>query len=212
MHQRIKVTLQRPHVMPPTSSTRPNWILHGIHVWLRPHIARQRGEPTARSVLGPALGLSASALPIERDACGRPHLRGSFENRDIGWSHSGDALLIALGDAVELGVDVEQLRPRARALEIAQRFFHADEADWLRAQPETERDTGFFRLWCAKEAVLKAHGQGVSFGLDRLVFADKAGKLTLDRCDAALGQASDWSLDDWAPKPGYHAALAWRRR
>jgi 4'-phosphopantetheinyl transferase len=187
-------------------------MFHGIQVWLRPHVARQRGEPTARTVLGPALGSDPSALPIERDTCGRPHLRGTFERHDIGWSHSGDALLIALGDAVELGVDVEQLRPRARALEIAQRFFHADEADWLRAQDEAARDLAFFRLWCAKEAVLKAHGQGVSFGMDRLVFAERAGKLMLDRCDGALGQATDWSLDDWEPKPGYHAALAWRGR
>lgn len=193
-------------------SAQPDWTLHGIHVWLRAHAARQRGEPTARTVLGPALGLAPSALPIERDDCGRPHLRGALEGHDIGWSHSGDALLIALGDAVELGVDVEQLRPRPRAMDIAQRFFHADEADWLRAQEEAQRDFAFFRLWCAKEAVLKAHGQGVSFGMDRLVFADRAGKLMLDRCDAALGQANDWSLDDWAPKPGYHAALAWRRR
>lgn len=198
--------------MPEWPSAPPDWTLHGIRVWLRPHIARQRGEPTARTVLGPVLGLAPAALPIERDACGRPHLRGAFERHDVGWSHSGDALLIALGETVELGVDVEQLRPRARALEIAQRFFHADEVDWLRAQAETQRDFAFFRLWCAKEAVLKAHGQGVSFGLDRLVFAERAGKLALDRCDPALGQAGDWSLDDWAPKAGYHAALAWRRR
>jgi 4'-phosphopantetheinyl transferase len=192
--------------------TQPDWTRHGIRLWLRPHVARHRGEPTARTVLGPALGLQPSALPIERDSCGRPHLRGALGRHDVGWSHSGDALLIALGDAVELGVDVEQLRPRTRALDIAQRFFHADEADWLRAQPEPERDFAFFRLWCAKEAVLKAHGQGVSFGMDRLVFAEHAGRLSLDRCDAALGSAGDWTLDDWQPKPGYHAALAWRRR
>lgn len=195
---------------PPSASA--DWTLHGIQLWLRPHIARQRGEPTARTVLGPALGVEPSSLPIERDECGRPHLRGTFESHDIGWSHSGDALLIALGDTVELGVDVEQLRPRPRAMDIAQRFFHADEADWLRVHEEADRDFAFFRLWCAKEAVLKAHGQGVSFGMHRLVFAERNGKLMLDRCDVALGQAGDWTLDDWAPKPGYHAALAWRRR
>ena len=34
----------------------------------------------------------------------------------------------------------------------------------------------FFRLWCAKEAVLKAHGHGISFGLHKQRFApDGAG-------------------------------------
>ena len=74
------------------------------------------------------------------------------------------------------------------------------------------RDDAFFRLWCAKEAVLKAHGQGLSFGLHRLRFAADGARLQLVECDASLGRADDWRLHDWQPQPGYHAALAWRPR
>ena len=71
-------------------------------------------------------------------------------------------------------------------------------------------ESSFVRLWCAKEAVLKAHGQGLSFGLDKLVFAEEDNALKLVACDAALGAPGDWTLHEWTPLTGYHAALAWR--
>ena len=66
------------------------------------------------------------------------------------------------------------------------------------------------RLWCAKEALLKAHGQGLSFGLDKLVFAERGNALALVACDDALGAPGDWTLHEWMPLEGYRAALAWR--
>jgi 4'-phosphopantetheinyl transferase len=131
---------------------------------------------------------------------------------DLGWSHSGEVLVLALGESVELGIDVERIRNRPRLGELAQRFFHADEFCWLQAQAEESRIDAFVRLWCAKEAVLKAHGQGLSFGLHKLVFAPVDGVLRMTRCDAALGSPADWNLHEWVPLEGYRAALAWRRR
>jgi 4'-phosphopantetheinyl transferase len=64
-------------------------------------------------------------------------------------------------------------------------------------------------LWCAKEAVLKAHGRGLAFGLHRLAFAERDGALALVRADSALGDAADWQLREFVPHPGYRAALAW---
>ena len=34
----------------------------------------------------------------------------------------------------------------------------------------------------------------------------------LSACDPALGRADDWHLHEWAPAPGYRAALAWHPR
>ena len=188
------------------------WRHEGIALWLLAHVPRQRGEPGARHVLAQALGQDADALPIVRDPQGRPHFIAPLDHLETGWSHSGDALLVALGERIELGVDVERLRPRPRAMEVASRFFHPDETCWLRSLDDDARDDAFFRLWCAKEAVLKAHGQGLSFGLHRLRFAADGARLQLVECDASLGRADDWRLHDWQPQPGYHAALAWRPR
>ncbi len=183
----------------------------------RPHERGAEAETSVRNWLAAALGCAPQALPIIRDSHGRPRFDAPFAHHDLGWSHSGDGVLIAFGEAVEgqpieLGVDLERLRPRLRALDLARRFFTADEANWLAASPEHARALAFVRLWCAKEAVLKAHGRGLAFGLDRLAFGERAGQLALIACDPALGTASDWNLHEFAPQPGYRAVLAWRAR
>ena len=73
-------------------------------------------------------------------------------------------------------------------------------------------EVAFIRLWCAKEAVLKAHGYGLAFGLDRLAFAETRDGLSMTQCDADLGAVDDWSLIEFVPAVGYRAALAWRSR
>jgi 4'-phosphopantetheinyl transferase len=112
---------------------------------------------------------------------------------------------------VELGVDCERVRPRPRALDSRGRFFTAAEHDWLAALATgAARDRAFLRLWCAKEAVLKAHGHGLSFGLEKLRFVEEGAALVLAECDPGLGAARDWSLHEFEPASGYVAALAWR--
>jgi 4'-phosphopantetheinyl transferase len=158
-----------------------------------------------------ALGVAEEALPLSRDERGRPQLVGGMAGWDCNWSHSGEGLLVALGRGVQIGIDLERVRPRARALELAARFFTAPELDWLHAAPSTAtRDHAFLRLWCAKEAVLKAHGHGISFGLHRLRFVEERATLRLAECDPALGEPSQWHLQELQPAPDYLGALAWR--
>lgn len=185
------------------------WQFGPVRVWLCPHVPGQRGEPQARVLLGQALGLPAAALPLARDARGRPWLQPPLADWDTGWSHSGEQLLLGLGERMRLGVDLERIRPRPRLREIVRRFFHPDEIAWLEALPPERLELMFFRLWCAKEALLKAHGHGISFGLHRLAFAEANDALHLAWCDPALGQASAWHLHEWQATPEYRAALAW---
>ena len=171
----------------------------------------RRGTPAeglARPWLAAALGLPAPALPLRRDAHGRPRL--GVAGADASWSHSGEQLLVALGTGVRVGADLELLRPRPRALELAARFFAPAEGDALSALPAEMREEAFVRLWCAKEAVLKAHGRGLAFGLHRLEFALRDDAWALVACDPALGAPADWSLHAFTPMPGYLASLAWR--
>ena len=65
-------------------------------------------------------------------------------------------------------------------------------------------------IWPELEAVLKAHGRGLAFGMDRLAFAEHAGALVLVAADPALGPAAAWRLHEFVPRPGYRAAIAWK--
>ena len=180
----------------------------------RPYRHGTPAEALVRPWLAVALGQSAETgaeLPLSRDGHGRPRLAAPWQGFDVSWSHSGERLLVALGRGVQVGVDLEWLRPRPRALLLADRFFTPAETAALQAMPVARQQAAFVRLWCAKEAVLKAHGRGLAFGLDRLAFVERDGAWALDRCDPELGVPADWTLHAFAPIPGYLATLAWRR-
>jgi 4'-phosphopantetheinyl transferase len=160
------------------------------------------------------LGIAESAVTLEEDARGKPYLAhsaGDGASLDFNWSHSGDYALAALSRHGEVGIDIERLGKNLRALEIAQRFFDGGEADALSALDPDTRDHAFIGLWCAKEAVLKAAGEGLSFGLARLAFAHVGGPdWELARTDPALGETQAWQVSGFDPAPGYRGSLAWR--
>jgi 4'-phosphopantetheinyl transferase len=177
-----------------------------IHLWLFPQwqrIADAAHASPARDLLAAYLDRSVEAIHIERGEHGKPHLADT--SLEFNLSHTTDALLLAVSRNNVLGVDLESVGRRTRpALELARRFFTNDEATALATFPEDLRQLAFLRLWCAKEAALKAEGGGISSGLDRFAF-------TLD----AYGQVSScagnpWHLHAVAPSPAHIGALAHR--
>ncbi len=196
--------------MPDTAPQPPTVAVGPVHCTWMPHLRGTPATPLATPWLAAQLDVPESALGVWRDTYGRPHLDTAFAGTDVNWSHSGEHLLVALGNGVRIGADLELLRPRPRAMVLAERFFTPSEARALHALPDATRETAFVRLWCAKEAVLKAHGRGIAFGLERLEFVHGGDAWRLHACDPALGLPSDWSLHTFAPMPGYLATLAWR--
>ncbi|TWH99943.1 4'-phosphopantetheinyl transferase [Luteimonas cucumeris] len=192
------------------SSTDAGHAIGPIRWAWQPHPRTQPAEPAARRWLERSLGLAPDTLPVAREPRGRPRIQPPAGHYDASWSHSGEGLLVALGQDIELGVDMEWRRPRPRALELAQRYYAEVETQWLSTLDTTACEETFLRLWCAKEAVLKAHGHGLAFGLHRLAFAAHAQGLAMTACDPALGLPSDWRLHEFEPAPGYLAAIAWR--
>ncbi|MCL1904342.1 MAG: 4'-phosphopantetheinyl transferase superfamily protein [Oscillospiraceae bacterium] len=90
---------------------------------------------------------------------GKPYLRsnGGRSKQDkvyFNISHSGDYVILAIADR-EIGVDIEQIAPYSNA--IAHRCFTPAEQEWLKQKGD---DKSFFRLWTAKESVMKATGLG----------------------------------------------------
>jgi len=179
-----------------------------IHVWqldYRP----QHGREPLRFVLGAYLGIEADRVTLLNGEHGRPALADGHDPfLGFNWSHSGHHALIAIGRRITPGIDLEQVRARPRALEIAQRYFSADETAALLALPTTARNAAFLELWTAKEAVLKALGRGLAFGLDRLSIVNMADRLILQRLEG--DDVAAWQLQRLAVEPTLVATLAWR--
>ena len=84
----------------------------------------------------------------EVDDFGKPQSPNVFFNV----SHSGGAVTIALSDAA-VGIDVEKIRPVNRSL---YEYVLSDEE-----LPLSEKSETFFKLWTAKESLVKAQGKGL---------------------------------------------------
>jgi 4'-phosphopantetheinyl transferase len=171
--------------------------------------AQLGGDALLRHLLRPVLGTAASAAVLLRGAHGRPELAPPHDALRFSLSHCGPWLLFAVATGVQPGVDLEALAPRPNALRIAERYFDPDEAAELRALPEAQRQARFYRAWTAREAVLKATGRGLAFGLHRLrigVGAGDAPQLLAIEGD----QPAAWQLRALPAPAGFVAALAWR--
>ncbi|WPB55476.1 4'-phosphopantetheinyl transferase family protein [Xylophilus sp. GOD-11R] len=119
-----------------------------------------------RRLLAARTGIAAEALRFATGPRGKPHLV-DVPGIEFNLSHSRSALLIAIGDAVPLGVDVEQLRPLADALGLAAEYFTPAERRELARVHPSRRDRAFLTCWTRKEACLKAVGHGLTLPLDR---------------------------------------------
>jgi 4'-phosphopantetheinyl transferase len=183
-----------------------------IHVW-RTSWSGGAGEIAFASLLAAYAG--AGAPPIARGEHGKPYFPPPFDALGFNWSHSGDVALLAVGRGAagfEVGVDVETVRPRARALELSRRFFDPSETAVLEALPDSGLLAGFLTLWTAKEAVLKAQGGGLSYGLHRAAFKLRDGLAEPGSFDGDIAPASAWCVQALDLAPALVSAVAWRGR
>ncbi|MER3546158.1 MAG: 4-phosphopantetheinyl transferase [Rhodanobacteraceae bacterium] len=182
-----------------------------IHLWRLPY-RHEQGRAPLRALLADYLNVDAASLTLREDAHGKPRLLGQ-DARDLqfNWSHSGGFAVVAITRDLEVGVDIEQART-LRALELSRRFFSVEEAEALARCDEAVCEQSFLQLWCAKEAVLKALGRGLAFGLRRVEFAREANQWRPLRFEAEAGPVAGWQVLPVVPATGCCGALAWRGR
>ncbi|GLQ88444.1 4'-phosphopantetheinyl transferase family protein [Dyella flagellata] len=179
-----------------------------VHLWRLGYDRARQREPL-RALLGIYLGLPAEAVALVEGEHGKPQLAEPWDRwLQFNWSHSGEAALVAIARDCSPGVDIERLRPRPRAMQLAERFFHPEETAALAKLDESRREQAFLQLWTAKEAVLKALGRGIAFGLQRL-------QLTVAPATPCVlwlegDDATQWQLHSVCPDVGHIASVAWR--
>jgi 4'-phosphopantetheinyl transferase len=179
-----------------------------IHLWRLPYRPALRRAPLLE-LLAAYLQCPVEAVTLRQGEYGRPALAlEPSQALDFNWSHSGEQALVAIARGIAPGIDLERVRPRRSAMEIARRYFAADELVWLETFDDpASRDRAFLQLWTAKEAVLKAHGRGIAFGLDKLSIDMRQAQPRLLRLQQE--HAPQWQLHALPLGGDYLGALAW---
>ena len=180
---------------------------------LREEVRRRRiaAQGRLRILLGRYLKVEPAGLRFRKGPRGKPYLEGEPAPLQFNLAHSGGLALAAVHPELEVGVDVERRRRGIATEAIAGKFFSPGEAAWLRELEEAEREEAFYRIWTAKEAFVKAHGAGLSFGLGEFTVS-VAGAYRMVEIRGGTEEARRWTLWRLEPGPGYVGAAAVRAR
>lgn len=161
--------------------------------------AARQAYVASQSALREVLSGYTRTLPQEveivRAPRGKPMLASSSRKVEFNVSHSGDWGVVAIAHT-EVGVDVEQVRPRRTSTRLADRFMTAGERELLRLRAESQGDAAFFVVWSRKEAYLKAVGFGLSGPFSHV---DSSGSRLpdLDEHGHQLAGDTPWAVEEF---------------
>jgi 4'-phosphopantetheinyl transferase len=132
-----------------------------------------------RHILGMYLGVKPEEVKFSQDANGKPQLGELFSTVALQFnvSHSKGLGLIAVARGMNVGVDIEWVRPIPGAEGIAQAHFSTKERDCLARLSDSQFTEGFISCWTRKEAYIKALGGGLSIPLNGFCVATQAGEV-----------------------------------
>lgn len=163
-----------------------------------------------RRILAAYLGARPEVLRFRYSVKGKPALEDRPAGLEFNLAHSHGLALYAVAWGRPVGVDVERIREGIDIEGIAGRFFSGREAEALRALPAGERTEAFFRCWTRKEALLKAWGEGLPFGLDRFSVSLSAQEAAVLETAFDPREAARWWVPALDPAPEFVGALAVR--
>jgi 4'-phosphopantetheinyl transferase len=115
-----------------------------------------------RHVLADQLGCRPEQVRLAYGPAGRPEVAWPQASLRFNLAHSGRTALLALAPDRPVGVDLEFQRSDVDPLAVGRLVFSVPEMQQLERLAARERIEHFFRLWTAKEAVLKMLGAGFS--------------------------------------------------
>lgn len=116
-----------------------------------------RGRAVMRGLLGIRLGIDPVSFVFGEGDRGKPALVSHSTGFNL--SHSENLAVLAIGDA-DVGVDIERYDRKVDHEGLGRRCFREAEIAWMEGFGPQDLHRGFFRIWTAKEARMKATGEG----------------------------------------------------
>jgi len=129
----------------------------------RPRQRFIRRRTLRRFLLGQFLETSPATLCFAETGSGKPHLSEfSPERCGFSTSHSENVFVMAMAAEMEIGVDVEVLRPEWNLESVAAMYLDRRQITQLESFPRQEQQRQFLRFWSLREAFAKASGSGIA--------------------------------------------------
>ncbi|MBP6785682.1 MAG: 4'-phosphopantetheinyl transferase superfamily protein [Verrucomicrobiales bacterium] len=117
-----------------------------------------RGRAMLRRLLAGHLGIGPDRVVFETSERGKPFLPG--EPLHFNLSHSEGRAALAVSCLPSIGIDLECFDRRVDVDGLSRRCFRESELCGLRDLSDEEKRRAFFWIWTAKEARMKATGEG----------------------------------------------------
>lgn len=161
-----------------------------------------------RIILGRYLHLHPSEIEFNYSAKGKPSLANpKTQDLQFNMSHSETIALYGITSDCPIGVDIEHLRPMKDAIQLAQRFFCPSEYETIKRLTAENIENAFFKAWTAKEAFLKATGEGLGGGLDQIEIELNSEPIRFVSIAGEVNNIMNWSLVSVMPAESYLGAV-----
>lgn len=138
-----------------------------------------------RHLLSACLGAAPESFEITGVSGEKPVLLG-HKALTFSYCHAETGAAIAIGSGGAPGADLEEPVCGRDLARVARRFFQPEEFEYCKSGPCDLFTTRFLRVWTAKEALLKATGEGLR-GLQ---------SLSLHDAEARGMQVKAWALQN----------------
>ncbi|MBR8832432.1 MAG: 4'-phosphopantetheinyl transferase superfamily protein [Chlorogloea purpurea SAG 13.99] len=150
-----------------------------------------------RQILARYLHLAPQDIVFTYSQEGKPALEWS--DLCFNLSHTGDLAIYGISWHGAIGIDLEFIRPVGSLLSLTKKYFCESEQKIIeRSENQTQT---FFRIWTAKEAYLKATGEGIAGGLQQI-------EISLE--PSLQGSVKGWILRELPLEPDYVCTLCYR--
>jgi 4'-phosphopantetheinyl transferase len=118
-----------------------------------------RSRELLRRLVGAYTGMAPGAVELRIGEEGKPCLAAGPVRFNL--THSGPAWVAAFALEREVGIDVERLDRDVDRERVAARIFAPREIETIRRLEGPAKTLAFFRCWTAREAIVKARGEGM---------------------------------------------------
>ena len=168
-----------------------------------------------RTVLSRYAAIAPSDWTFTTNAYGRPQVSNTEAlgaELSFNISHTRSLIVLGVTGGRALGVDVENIATRSAPIDVADRYFAADEVAELACTDVAQQHYRFFEYWTFKESYIKARGMGLSIPLDKFGFSYPSDTSVSLAVHPELGDdARRWLLWQFQPTPEYLVAMCAER-